>query len=393
MLTRSTLQNYNSPCGDICMKGSIHRRSDLNHPWYYIKWYWEEKYYTIAWSNGRMMYNLKGPDGAEKLLHQMQGDAESGAFSLEKYLRGQSQVVPFLYEWLEECKGNWSPGTYRGYCSLVRNHLEKYFSKHQYALPEVQLNVINKIKNELQLTPKGKKNVVDCLHSAMDYACRSRLIDFMPKFPKRGDYQIEDADPKYISPDIQREIIEAMPIQHRPIFLFLAYHMRRPSEAMRLMKEDYDPVRKCFKIQRGISSNQEVEFTKTKKRHEIPCSNMFIPVLESLKTEYPFSPYIFTTRESKHPHKRYTRAILGRLWKDACKKVGVTISLYEGTKHSTAQYYLDQGYSYEQLQIITDHASKESVKRYAHALLENKRALLDGDVVPLEIVRQKKIRE
>ncbi|OQC29188.1 MAG: Phage integrase family protein [Deltaproteobacteria bacterium ADurb.Bin072] len=375
------------------MKGSIHCRSDLKHPWYYIKWYWDGQYHTIAYYNGRRMYNRKGPDGAEKLLHQMQGDSERGTFSLEKYLRGQSQVKPFLYEWLEECKDNWSPGTYKGYYSLIKNHLDPFFSKYLYALPEVQLNVINKLKNELKLTPKGKKNVIDCLHSALDYACRSRLIDFMPKFPKRGDYQIEDPDPKYVSKDVQSEIIEAIPAKHRPIFYFLAYHMRRPSEAMRLMKEDYDPVKKCFKVRRGISANQEVEYTKTKKKHEIPCSKSFLPILESMVTEFPFSPYIFTTQESHHPHKRYTRAILDRLWKEACKKVGVQISLYEGTKHSTAQGYLDAGYSYEQLQIITDHASKESVKRYAHAQLENKRALLDGDVVPLKIARNKKIRE
>jgi integrase len=389
------------------MKGHIRKREDIKDPWYEIIWYWEGKYHKISWYNGRRMRSLKGNDGAERLLHQMQGDVERGAFSLDKYLKGQSQVIPFLYDWLEECKENWSPGTYNNYKGYVVNHLEPFFQKNILSLQEVQLNIINKLKKGLKkipkhgeeekpdyvpqpLDPKGKKNVIDCLRSAMRYAKRSRLIDIMPDFPTEGEYQIEEPEPRCLTPQMQREIIEAIPEQHRPIFWFLAYHMRRPSEAMRLMKGDYDPELKYFTIRRGISANKEVEHTKTKKKHEIPCRKSFIEILESMPVKYPFSPYLFTCDESMHKHKRYTRAIMERLWKEACAKVvGVKITLYEGTKHTTAQAYLDAGYSHDQVQAITDHASIKSVKRYARVKLENKRALLDGDVIPLDVHRKK----
>ena len=71
------------------------------------------------------------------------------------------------------------------------------------------------------------------------------------------------------------------------------------------------------------------------------------------------------------------------IWLDACKKVGVTVTMHQGTKHSTAQSYLDDGYSFEQLRVVTGHASIASVKHYASATVEHRRSLLERRVVPL----------
>jgi len=53
-------------------------------------------------------------------------------------------------------------------------------------------------------------------------------------------------------------------------------------------------------------------------------------------------------------------------------------------KHSScSQYINDRGYSYDQLQILTDHARRDSVLKYAVANLETKRRLMVGEVIPL----------
>ena len=50
-----------------------------------------------------------------------------------------------------------------------------------------------------------------------------------------------------------------------------------------------------------------------------------------------------------------------------------------GLKHSScSQYINEKGYSMDEVQMLTDHARRESVKRYASVQLEAKRRLLEG---------------
>jgi len=61
--------------------------------------------------------------------------------------------------------------------------------------------------------------------------------------------------------------------------MWLKCHIRRPSEDMMLKLEDYDQAEDLFIIRRSISHNIEVEHTKTKKIHYIPCAAEFKPYL------------------------------------------------------------------------------------------------------------------
>ena len=62
------------------------------------------------------------------------------------------------------------------------------------------------------------------------------------------------------------------------------------------------------------------------------------------------------------------------IWNIACKKVGEDIDMYSGLKHSScSQYINEKHYSIDQVQMMTDHARRESVKRYASVQLEEKR--------------------
>ena len=53
--------------------------------------------------------------------------------------------------------------------------------------------------------------------------------------------------------------------------------------------------------------------------------------------------------------------------------------MYSGLKHSScSQYVNEKHYSLDQVQMLTDHARRDSVKRYAVLQLEEKRRLLEG---------------
>jgi hypothetical protein len=59
--------------------------------------------------------------------------------------------------------------------------------------------------------------------------------------------------------------------------------------------------------------------------------------------------------------------------------VGEDIGMYFTLKHSScSQYVNEKGYSLDQVQMLTDHAKRDSVKKYAAFELEAKRRLLEG---------------
>ena len=93
----------------------------------------------------------------------------------------------------------------------------------------------------------------------------------MPLFPEAKKYNIIDPIIKWLPEERQLKVIKAIPEEHQPIFWWLKYHMRRPSEAMALQKIDYDKGQDAFIIRRTFSAGKMIEQTKTKRQHLIPC--------------------------------------------------------------------------------------------------------------------------
>lgn len=364
------------------MKGSVYYRKDRGT--WMVAWYHKEhkRRYLISRYNGEIMYHKKI---AEKCLAQIQADYEQyqrglAAFRIEKYTgKGWTDVTEFFQEWMENViEPRRKPATIKGYWSYFRNWIEPFFKENPVMLHDVQLDTLNKLMNSLGLSPKGKYNVMNCLHSFMDYAWRSRRIAEMPPFPRRDEYNLEAPAIKWLTEDRQMKIINAIPEVDRPIFLFLKYHLRRPSEACVLKWSDYDEINQAFYIRRTLSARKIVEATKTGAVHEIPCHVAFIPTMKGIRRQDD-NPYVFANPLSRHIPQRYTIESLNRIWRQACKEAGEKIDMYSGLKHSSASQYINEkGYSYEDLQSVTDHANIESVRRYAKVELERKRQLMEG---------------
>jgi integrase len=231
-------------------------------------------------------------------------------------------------------------------------------------------------------------NVMFCLHKCLDYALKSGRIQAMPPFPEKVRYQLVNPVIRWVPEKRQEAIINAIPAEHQPIFWWLKYHLRRPSEAMALFKEDYIQEHDSFTIRRTFSSKQLVEHTKTHKQHEIPCHPEFKKIMAGMAST--FGPFFFVNPHGKNKGQHYQHEYLVRLWKTACKAVGEQIRMYAGLKHSScSQYVNEKGLSIDQLQMLTDHARRESVLRYADVQLEAKRRLMETKVIAL----QDKIKE
>ncbi|MDX9788922.1 MAG: tyrosine-type recombinase/integrase [Desulfobacterales bacterium] len=367
------------------MKGSIHFRKDSG--WWFVKWYdaKRKKSFFISRYRGERMYHKKI---AGKLLATMQADQEAGVFRIEKFTGEQfTDVIPYLTEWLNAVRPTLTPATVKDYKNSIRNHLEPFFRKNNFQLHEIQFDVLVMLLNSINRTGKGKLNVMYCLHACLKYAWKSRRIPEVPAFPEKRLYQIQEPSITWLPEERQMAIIDAIPEEHQPIFLWLKYHLRRPAEACVLKWEDWDRENGVFIIRRSESARQIVERTKTGVEHIIPAHSEFVRYFSGIERTV-VSQFMFVNSRSRSAGKRYTNDALNLIWHKACREVGESIDLYSGLKHSScSQYINEKGLSVSDLQQITDHARLESVRKYAKMEVARKRELMErGKVVKLERV-------
>ena len=370
--------------GGFCMKGSIQQHS--KYKYYYVAWSEKGKVHTVSRYKGFLcrdgeIAGMTGRQMAERLLLLMRADVENGTFRIEKW-KGEapSDIIPYLWKWLEEDGKSLSPATYKDYENSIKNHLTPWFQKNPYQLHELQYDVLCRLLNAINRTGKGKKNVMYCLRRCLLHAFKSNRIPTMPIFPEARKYNIIEPVIQWLPEDRQIKIILAIPEEHQPIFWWLKYHLRRPSEAMALHRIDYDKEQNAFVIRRTFSSKQLVQHTKTKKIHIIPCHREFKKIMDKMPVRID-SPYFFVNPKGKlkDEYYHYQHDYLVDLWHKACGRVGEAIDMYSGLKHSScSQYINEKHYSIDQVQMLTDHARRESVTKYASVMLEEKRRLMEG---------------
>ena len=94
------------------------------------------------------------------------------------------------------------------------------------------------------------------------------------------------------------------------------------------------------------------------------------------------SPFVFTRSWDGKP---FTQKNLNRLWNKACKKVGVTINLYNGLKHSLGMHLLEKGVPKEMVQKIYGHSRADMTDRYCEYQTKQMKTALEnviGGVFP-----------
>jgi len=103
------------------MKGSIHFRKDRGI--WFVQWYHlpNKKRFKIYKYKGELIYDKRI---ALKLLACMQADYENGTFQIDKYMTNRwTDVIPYLWEWLDTISQNLSPATVKDYNNSIKNHL------------------------------------------------------------------------------------------------------------------------------------------------------------------------------------------------------------------------------------------------------------------------------
>lgn len=301
---------------------------------------------------------------ADRILTKIRAEKDSGTFDPTRYV--SQKLKPLRFKnwsemWLqkkeiEAQKGLKAPS----YIKAVRvyvHKLQSFFGDGD--IRDIGSKAINDFYLSLNAAPKYVKNIMDGFEKMLRDALDWGDIGVMPKFPK---VDVPEFEIKTIDLDSQDKIIYSITNKmDRTFILFLARLMLRPCEPRALYWDDIDFKRHNVHIRRHFSLNVILPATKSKNIKVLPLDVELEQALQSLPRHLT-SPFVFW-KKNGHP---FSESWARKLWKRAAKETGVNISLYCGTKHSSATDLANrEGVDFTQEFI--GHTNRATTKRYIKA--------------------------
>jgi len=260
------------------------------------------------------------------------------------------------------------------------------------------------------LSPKSRWNVLAAFHAFLVWLYRREDLKALPReypWPR-----VPEHAPAVLSARAQAQVIAAVPEPARGIFLALGLMGLRPGEAVALSAGDYrDGWLTVARARKGARLDAPVRGTKTGRAKRLPVpaelaewlavrGTMFSAGVASTvrlasRVDRSAGPMVLVERRPQddpggdagstpaepatpatllpgaplfpNPRtgERWGPSSLRRAWRAACKAAGVTISLYEGTKHTFATDAALRGVPERHLQAYLGHADPASTRRYA----------------------------
>uniref|UniRef100_A0A6H1Z8Z4 Putative site-specific tyrosine recombinase n=1 Tax=viral metagenome TaxID=1070528 RepID=A0A6H1Z8Z4_9ZZZZ len=245
-----------------------------------------------------------------------------------------------------------------GYIVKLRQYIIHYYG---YFTNQDIRSIFNTKDFALQLpdalSVKYQKNIVDALKNFFHWCKDNRYISEMPVFPK---ISVPEHRPKTLSIELRLSILAYIPDEHKPIFIFLFYQGARPSEVRALKWDCIENDRVIYK--RTFSNEILWETTKEGNIRE----NLIFPEVMAILPKRTF-PLDFVFRHGKKLKRHYSKTYLNDIFKEASKKAGIDISLYEATKHSFGTSWRQAGMPLEALQGWFGHKSIKTTEIYSKA--------------------------
>lgn len=299
---------------------------------------------------------------ADRILTKIRAEIDAGSLDITRYIAQKLKPLRFSNwskTWLEKKETEMRKGLKApSYLKAVRVYLRKF----QSYFADIDIRDIGtKQIHEFYLSLSGKphyiKNIVTALEKLLHDALDWEDIGQLPKFPR---IDVPEPDIRTIDLDLQDKIIQAIPDpMDRAFILFTAREMVRPSETRALQWEDIDLKHDRVIIRRHFSLNEIRPTTKAKRIKILPLDG---EVKQSLLTlpRHLTSPFTFWKGNGRPFSESWAR----KLWKRISLTLGVNISLYQGTRHSSATEAADR-VGVDAVQEFLHHTSRAMTKRYA----------------------------
>jgi integrase len=284
----------------------------------------------------------------------------------------------WLGEYLAHCEERCSRG------QLSPNHVSKlracaadggYWSWWgERSLPEVDPIAVDRFARALYargLGPKSVRNILGYFRAALVWLARMGRIPAVPVFPS---VRVPDHRPTIISPRTQDLILAEIPRELRGAYL-AGCHGVRPGEIRALDLRDVEarddvPGLVVSRAVKGRGSGATIGPTKTRDASWIPITDEldeWIQWRRRQREDAWSSRALFVNpqaRGSANPEFRWSQGKLSKVWNRACEVVGVRVSLYEGTKHSSATAWRTRGMSLEHVRRMLRHRDAKSTELY-----------------------------
>ena len=300
---------------------------------------------------------------AKRYLDRMRTEIDDKTFDLSRYIAQKLKPLRFSNwseAWLEKKAKEVDLGRKApAYLKTLRVYVGKYQGFFgETDIREIGPKAIEEFYLCLEASPKYTWNIMSGLHKLLRDAKRWKDIPEVPDFPQ---FEIPEPEIKTIDLDDQDRIINAIPDpMDRSFILFTAREMVRPSETRALQWEDVDLKHDRITIRRHFSLNQIRPATKARQIKILPLDGEVKKSLQALPRHIS-SPFVFWKGKLG---RAFSESWARKLWKRISLILGVNISLYQGTRHSSATEAVNR-VGVDATQEFLHHTSRAMTKRYA----------------------------
>ena len=374
----------------------------LTHPKKYYIVVYARNYGTIKLYSDQAGEALCSWEKAERVLTGIRNELDQKKFDPTKYAK--KELRNFLFEtqidkWYQDKLAEVANGNRaQGYADLIEYfirafykpsltgqdireirgyHIQEFYRK----MPD-QNKKPGKDKNgktrHRKIGLKHRKNIMDALRAFFNSMHRLELIPSVPAFPV---ITLDRKAPKWIDYETQLKALEFVPAEHRPIIEFLAMQGTRPGEARALKVKDLELKAGVMIVCRTFSGDELKERVKGK----IVRPRLINPVLLEMLTgicqgKHP-EAFVFTNGSQP-----YTKSELWHIWNAVRKATGLTVTLYQATRHSVASIAVSNGAPVTAVKDVLGHGDLRSTMVYAHANLDSQKAVFKKQAKVLELV-------
>ena len=242
-----------------------------------------------------------------------------------------------------------------------------------------------------RVASKTASNILGEFHRFLRWLVRCGDLDRVPEFP---EIPHDSKAPKILFPDEQAAVLAAIPWEHRGVFLAMA-HTLRPGEARGANLDDWIAREQAIHVRRackGLEAVAPVATAKERNWRIVGAGEELAAWIEwridrATKAERLRRVGVslfpnWRARRHLNPDRRWSHCSITWEWKAACDAVGVSgVSVYPGTKHSTATDLIRRGVNRERVQKALGHADPRSTDHYVQ--------LADRDTIEIFRDREK----
>lgn len=332
---------------------------------FYIDLWWKGRNCCIC--SDKMGQALDSYERARKLHSHIQTEIDNHTFDPSRYVKADVQRFYFenlIKRWLGEKEESAAKGQRSyAYINPLRGYVKNYFLPFFQGkdVRDVRAIDLKDFYRQLPdtLSPKTQRNILNALENFFKTLIEDEEIEKKPAFPR---VSVPDHVVRWCSRETQDKILNAIPEKHRFIFYLLTRQGLRPGEATAIKWGDIDLAKGILTVSRTMSNRKIVEKTKTGKVRARLLHPDVLDILKSIPRGLPHN-YLFINPNSRKP---YLTDSLQKIWKRACRKVGIDIKLYEATRHSVASMAASSGVSIAIIKEVLGHTDIRTTQKYSH---------------------------